>query len=154
MKFLAAKLLALILCSSAFAIDYTVTAANVLASANAQKLTGTAGASITAGQSVYEDPTTSTWKLADCNGASPLYKVAGIALHAALTGQPITVCTSDPAFTPGFTVAAGDVVILSSTAGGLAPVADAASGHFVSLVGIGIGTNQIKLSIVRSDVAK
>lgn len=135
------------------AADYSVTAASVLASAQGVKNKQyNAGASITAGQPVYLDAN-STWQLADANGASPLYKVEAIALHAASTGQPLIVCESDPSFTPGFTVAAGAIVVLSATAGGLCPAADLASGHYPAIIGIGIGSNKIKLGIVRTDVA-
>jgi len=136
------------------ATDYSITPGSVIASAQARKVTGTAGATITAGQLVYLDPVTNTYKLADANGASPLYKVAGIALNGASSGQRITVCTSDPSFTPGTAVNPGEVFIASATPGGIAPFSDAATGWFVTVLGPGIGSNKIKLDPFRSNTAK
>src|SRR5258708_6568545 len=104
--------------------DYAVTPSGVLSSgvnAGATNKSGIAGESITAGQSLYKDATDGNkMKLSDANVAAKS-KVAGVSLHAALAGQPIQYSESDPNFTPGFTIAAGDVVVASATPGGLAP---------------------------------
>ncbi len=134
--------------------DYSVTAASVLPSTSARLLQVTAGAAITIGQSVYLDTATNTYKAADANGASPLFTFAGIAVsQAAAAGQPLLICQSDPSFTPGFTIAAGATVILSATPGGLAPIADLASGWYLTVVGVGIGSNKINFSPVATGVA-
>jgi hypothetical protein len=78
--------------------DLTITAANVLASGQATKETGIAGATITAGQPVYKEATTGTFKLSDSNARAEV-AVYGVALHgsarpAAHGGQ------NDPSFTP------------------------------------------------------
>lgn len=122
--------------------DLSVTAANVLASTQASVFSGTAGASITAMQPLYKDTDdldsfgNPKLKLADANGASTAVKtVAGVSLHAAASGQPIKWTNSDPDFTHGLSgVVAGDVVILSATAGAVAPVADLASGMRTNVV--------------------
>ncbi len=136
--------------------DYTVTAANVLASSNAVYVTGTpiAGANLTQCQPVYQDPTDNTWKPAKANGAAPLYKVAAVTLSAASTGQPVHLITYDPSFVPGFTIAVHEVAIVSGNAGKLAPIADDATGWYQSVVMIGIGTNKAILNITRTDAAK
>jgi hypothetical protein len=114
--------------------DYTVTAASVLASASAQTVVGKAGATITAGQSVYKDSSDGEWKLADCDTASAANIATqgnnGIALNGAADGQPITVALSDPDFTPGFTMTVGTTVVISGTAGGLAPDSDLAQDDY------------------------
>ena len=119
--------------------DYSVTAADVLASASAKRVTGTAGATITAGQAVYRDPSDGEWKLADADTASAAgigtQGNNGIALNGAADGQPIEVCLSDPDFTPGFTMVVGTTVVISGTAGGLAPDSDlAASDYHVMMI--------------------
>ena len=127
--------------------DFVVTPANVLASGpNATIGRGVAGASITAGQWLYQDPADGTYKPGSANGASPLYKFAGIAQHSSFAGQPIQFVVQDPAFQPGFPVAAGDTLITSSAAGAIAPEADNASGWYVTNLGIGIGNNKINLN--------
>lgn len=133
--------------------DLAITAANVLPSASATIVRKTAGAAITAGQPVYLDPATDTVKLADANGASPLFKVYGIAGCNAAAGQPICIVMQDPALGMGAAVAAGTTLILSATPGGVAPVADAATGMYVTVLGVGIGSNQINFSPLAAGVA-
>lgn len=131
--------------------DFTVTAANVLPSTSARLVQGIAGAAITMGQSVYLDTVTNTYKKADANGISPLYVFAGIAVStAAAAGQPIIICTGDPSFQTGFTIAgAGEIIIVSgTTAGGLCYWADVESGWYVTLVGVAISTTKINFSTV------
>jgi hypothetical protein len=144
--------------------DYTVTVANLLPSAQGVYLQGSsmppipglmplAGAAITRGQPVYQDPTDNSIKLADANGADPLFRAIGIAANDAGIGQPINVVISDPQFTPGFTAAIGDIVIVSANVGKLCPYADKASGSCVSFMMIFYSTTQADFKIVRSDVA-
>ena len=113
--------------------DVSVTAANVLASSRAIKQVYTAGATITAGQTVYMDATTNTVKLANADSTTATAQCLGVALHAALAGQPVVVCLSDPIFTPGFTLslasATGGIYLLSgNNAGGICAKADFATG--------------------------
>jgi hypothetical protein len=133
--------------------DFTVTPANVLASVNATIVyNAKAGATITAGQNLYKD-TDNTMKLLDANGADPSFKFAGIALNGASAGQPIAYVVNDPDFTPGYALAAGDVVITSGTAGASAPVDDAASGWYVTVLGVGKGNNKMALNPVAAGAA-
>lgn len=149
--------------------DYTVTAASVLASSSAIRFepnslvglaTGArpninvAGAAITAGQPIAQDPATSLFYPADANGADPLYKVIGIAENAAAIGQPVSIVTEDPYFTPGCPMLVGDIIVLSATAGRVCPATDIASGWFAAFLMVAYSTTQAKLKIVRVDVAK
>jgi hypothetical protein len=135
-----------------FAADYSVTTANVLPSSAAKRnVSFTAAASIAAGDAVYLT-TSNTWALADANLSAAASKVAGIAENSASTGQIVSVVISDEAFAPGFTVAANAVVVLSATAGKLCPVADLAQNSYLGIVGIGVGSNKIRLLFARSEV--
>lgn len=149
--------------------DYSVTAANVLASSSASRFepnstiglaTGArphinvAGAAITAGQPVCQDPATSFFYPADANGADPLYKVIGIAENSAGAGQPVSIVTEDPFFTPGCTMLIGDVIIVSGTVGRICEAADKASTWCTSVLGAAYSTTQMKLKIIRTDVPK
>lgn len=157
--------------------DYTVTAANVLASSGAIRFppvpgsvlrlppyapatvayanVNLAGESLTAGQPVYQDPTLLTFFRADADAASPNYKVVGIAENSAATGQPVSVLVSDPDFACGITtLLVGDIVIVSTNPGGLMEAAGKASGNKVAVVGVAKTTTTINLQIVRSDAAK
>lgn len=120
----------------------SVTAASVIASATATKVTGIAGATLTQGQLVYQDTNDSNrWKLADADASSAAaaisngVSVIGYTLSAASAGQPVTVLTQDDDLTHGLaTVTAGEVLILSATAGAVAPVSDLGSGMFPHVV--------------------
>ncbi len=134
--------------------DLTITAANVVAASTATiDRRYNAGASITAGQSVYLDLATNTWKLADANGAVELTVLGGVALHAASAGQPLAVIT-DGDYNPGATVAVGTIYVLSATAGGIAPSADAVTGWYTSILGVATTTSNIRVSRNVSGVAK
>ncbi len=130
--------------------DLSITAANVAKGADALIETGTAGASVTAGQAVYLDNATGTLKLSDNNG-SGTRSVRGIALHAASAGQPLSI-QKDGDITIGATLTAGTAYYLSGTAGGIAPVADLTTGMNVIFLGIAKSTSVLRLKIIDSGV--
>jgi hypothetical protein len=127
--------------------DYSITAANVLAGTGAVKENGVAGTAISAGQAVYKDASDSgKFKLADNDSATAAVRsFYGIALHGASSGQPLTVHKEGP-LTLGATLAVGDVVCLSSTAGGLCPSADIAAGDYNTVVGVATSTTVVNVS--------
>lgn len=118
------------------ASDLSITAASVLASSTAKTKVVKAGATVTAGQVVYLDAVTVTYKLARANAvgtASP----AGIALNGASSGQPLKIVIFDPDFTPGVSATEGVHLMLSSaTAGAIAPAADLTTGAYPFVFGI------------------
>lgn len=134
--------------------DVSITAANVLKGASAKTRKGTAGATITAGQVVYEDTADSNkFKLADADASAATAKVAGIALHGASSGQPLEIDVEDDDFTPGGTLslsAAADtgVYVLSGTAGGIAPMDDMAAGDYPVILGVAKSTSKMILKII------
>lgn len=133
--------------------DLTVTAANVAKGTGAQTMTGTAGATITAGQPVYADPNASfTIKPAQATSQNAA-KAVGIALHAALSGQPITYITQGQ-LTSGATNTVGIIYAVSATAGGIAPNADLVSTNYVTVLGIAISASIIDVLIHIGNVAK
>lgn len=129
------------------AIDHSVTAASVLQSDAASLEDGIAGEAITVGMAVYKDAANSNViKMAQCDGTSAQADVVGIALTtASAAGQPVKYARSDVSFTPGFSINSGVAVYLSATFGKLCPVADLASTNYGVVIGIGIGSNKIKL---------
>lgn len=114
--------------------------ASVLKSTAGNMSFGTAGATITQGQSCYLDGATTTYKLADSNSGSVGDAIrAGlfIALCAASAGQPIVVLTEDPALDLGIVLTSGATAYLSNTAGGITVTyADIASGSTVVQLGV------------------
>lgn len=138
--------------------DLSVTASQVLPgleSAGATFANGTAGASITAGQAVYLDTAAGTYKLADANDSTATAVVAGIALHAASTGQPLRIQTAGPlTIGAGAAPAVGMIYAVSATAGGIAPQADLTTGHRTSIIGVGTATGVITLRIWATNAVK
>ena len=130
--------------------DITITAANVVKSTAAVTASGTAGATITAGQLLYKDTSDSDkLKLAQHDGTAIEATIAGVALHGASSGQPITYQTSG-LITIGATTVAGTVYVASATAGGIAPDADAGAGDYKSILGVATTTAAIQIQINNS----
>jgi hypothetical protein len=103
--------------------DIAITAANVLGSSTAVRLTQyKAGEAITAGQPVYLN-SSSQWIKLDINAASTgngITDVRGIAENSApASGQPLSVVTEDSDFTVGGTLTNGSALYGSTTAGGI-----------------------------------
>lgn len=128
--------------------DLSVTVAQVLPDTTGTYLDGIAGAAITAGQAVYVDSTTRTVKLADANASALTAAAKGIALHGALTGQPIRAQrTGTPTIGAAAAPVVGTIYVVSATAGGICPAADLATGHYVTILGVGVTGNKLKMSI-------
>lgn len=128
--------------------DITITAANVVpsAAALARRKCAVAGATIAAGNIIYLDTAASNVaKLADANGASALIRTpVGMAINSASTGQPVEYIDYDDALvigTHGVTINTG--ILLSATAGGLAPVADLTTGWYGAMLAIAKTTTSI-----------
>lgn len=123
--------------------DLTITAANVQQASDAEVEHGTAGATITAGQTVYKDTTDSDkWKLADNDDTAAKAEATGIALVNCADGQPISVIRRGD-IDLGATLTVGEIYVLSSTAGGIAPEADLVTNDFVTVLGIATAADNL-----------
>lgn len=133
--------------------DLSITAANVIAGTGARKVLGTAGATITAGKTVYLDISDSKYKLADCDSATAAVRSpSGIALNGASDGQPLVVHEEGP-ITIGATMTAGTTYYLSPNAGGIAPIADILTGDYPVIIGIATSTTVLEVNIQEAGVA-
>jgi hypothetical protein len=132
--------------------DISITAANVVAGSDAVRESGTAGATVTAGQLVYLDTSDMKYKLADSNGAAALRVPNGIALNGASNGQPLSVQKGGD-ITIGGTLTAGIPYFLSDTPGGLCPLPDIGTGEYSCIVGIAKSTSVLAVNIQPSGVA-
>ena len=127
--------------------DLVITAASVLAGANAVRDSGSAGEAISAGQAVYRSSTTNKWMLADSDSATAEAKKAtGIALNGASLNQPLAVLKSGD-ITIGAAVVAGTAYYLSNTPGGVCPVADVGAGEDVCLIGLAKSATVLAVAI-------
>lgn len=126
--------------------DLAITAANVQSAAGCKVIYGVAGVALTAGQVVYLDATTSTYKLADADSATAaLRSPAGIATNGAAAGQPVAVHQAG-LLTIGATLTRGNYYA-SATPGGICPFGDLSSAHYVTSLGVahGVGVLDVKL---------
>lgn len=130
--------------------DLTITAANV------NKITGnvknyTAAVAITAGQPVYLN-TSSQAALADADALASAAAI-GIAENSAAAGQQVGVQISGT-MDVGATLAVGTVYVVSTTAGGIAPLADIASGDYTTILGIASAAGVLNLNVWATGIAK
>ncbi|MCZ2097738.1 MAG: hypothetical protein LC121_16005 [Anaerolineae bacterium] len=116
----------------------------------AQTQWGTAGATIVAGQAVYLDSSTNTYKLADA-GAATTDAMAGFALTGASSGQPVKVLTAGAMNATGLT--AGEAYFLNTTAGSIGLYADLTGGtDYITYVGTASTTTAMVVDIHVSSV--
>lgn len=136
--------------------DLVVTAANVVKATVSgytyRGARGIAGATITAGQVVYKDASDSDKiKLADNDTSSATAAAVGIAMHAALAGQPIEYCESGPV-SFGAILTAGHIYVLSSTAGAICPHADLAAADYSTRLGWAYSTSILIVDILATGI--
>lgn len=133
--------------------DLSITAASVIASSAARRISKAAASTITAGQVVYLN-SSGTVAPADANASAATAAVLGIAENGGGAGQRISVITKDPALVIGATVAVGDILVLSATAGGIAPAADLTTGHYATVLGVAVSTTAINFDPLAAGAIK
>ena len=133
--------------------DLSITAGSVVKSTNANVTYGTAGETITAGQSLYLKESDGRYWKAQSDGTSAEAAFAGIALNGASAGQVLAVQTSG-VITIGATVTVGIIYCVAATAGGICPSADLTSSDYVSIIGVGTTSALLAMSPVISGVEK
>lgn len=135
--------------------DLTVTAANVetVSALSSQLKRGYAAEAITAGQIVHKLASDGLIYVSDVDHATAAKRVVnGIAVNGAAQGQPVEY-QDGGVINIGATVTVGTVYVGSDTPGGIMPAADLESGDNVAIVGVGLTTANIGLSIYNSGVA-
>lgn len=133
--------------------DLTITAADVKKTDSTLIAEGISGGTVTAGQPVYKDSTASNkLKAADADVLASAAAV-GIALHGASADQPLKYAYGGN-LTLSNVMTAGAVYVVSTNAGGIAPVADLGSGDYVTLLGVATSATNLKISISVSATAK
>ena len=109
-------------------------------------------AEFTAGKVGYLDGSENRWKLATATAAASA-AARGIATGSFSTGQIGRFQTGET-LNLGGGVTVGQVYAVSTTLGGIAPIADLTTGHYVTPLGVGATTNNLSLSIFRSGIQK
>ena len=131
--------------------DLVVVAANVQPTSSTQSRRGTAAVAIDAGQSVYIDSSNEI-DLCEFDQTSVEAACRGVALNDAAAGQPVEYAVSGEV-DMGAILSTGQTYIVGAGAGGIAPEADAGAGNFVTVVGVAVSSNNLKLGILQSGVA-
>ncbi len=129
--------------------DISVTATSVAPGSGCVTDSGIAGATITAGQTLYLDSVTSTIKLADVDASDAASTVIGISLHAATSGQPIVYARAG-LVTFNAVLVASKIYIATVTAGGIALAADHTTAWRMSILGVALSTTSLKLHLYNS----
>ena len=134
--------------------DLTVTAGSVIPATTARTRSGTAGATITAGQPLFEDSSDGhSLKPAQANTAARANAV-GIALNGASDGQIVNYITEGD-LTAGATLVVGQIYAVSdAAAGGIAPYSDLTTGDFVTILGIARTAAILDVDIQVGGIAK
>jgi len=134
--------------------DLTITAASVVKGTGAKVLRGTLGGTVTAGQAVYRDTTTKQFLAADNDSATAAVRDAvGIALNGGAINQPVEVQYLGE-INLGATLTVGETYVLSSTAGGIAPIGDLGSGDYPVILGVARTAALMVMGIVKGTAAK
>lgn len=129
----------------------SITAANVAWISGGKNNSYNAGAAITAGQAIYLDSATNTWKLADGDASAAAADCQGIALNTGVSGQPMTVQT-DGTLTIGGTMTLGEVYFVSTTAGAIIPAGDLANPNRTTIIGVATSTTVLTMTRFTSGV--
>lgn len=126
-------------------VDVTQTPANVLGNAGSPTIKKIAGATLIAGDVVYEDGTNGMkTALADVVATAG---VVGICQNGGADNQPVTVQTGG-IINVGATLTLGETYVLSAAnAGKIAPVGDIAGTNSPTILGVAISTSLLQLSI-------
>lgn len=126
------------------ASDLSITSTSVVPGSNAIIRDAVAGAAITAGQVVYKSASDGKLYLADADsGTAAIRDAVGIAINSGAAGARVNYVIEDDDLTIGATVSNGAVYVLSATAGGLAPLADATTGWYVTVLAVGKSSTKV-----------
>jgi len=132
----------------------TITASQVVSVSGGTFIDALAAATLTAGDIVYLN-TAGKFSLARNDLTIIEARAIGMALHGASVNQPMRVQTGGIiSLGAGAAPVSGAVYALASTPGGIWLVSDILAAQQVTLIGLGIGNNQLMLNVVPSGVVK
>ena len=114
-------------------VDVSITAGNVSLRASPSASVVQVGEAVTPMQPIYLKAADAKYYLGDAND-SAMAAVVGIAVTPASADEYTYMVTAGPIDIGGTTVK-GTTYILSATAGGIAPIADYASGMYKTILG-------------------
>jgi hypothetical protein len=127
-------------------VDITQTAANVGLTANSSATvlqTVLAGEALTQGQPVYLSA--GKYYKADADAGLVNAAAVGICMSPAAADEYFSMAVAGAKIDLGATLGVGSSYVVSGTAGGIAPIADLATGDWVTHIGTASLANEIEL---------
>lgn len=133
--------------------DLSITAANVGVRGRAAIEIVQVGEAVTQGQPAYFKDSDQKYYRTDANASAEAAEAVGVFLSAASTDGFALLAKSGP-INLGATLTAGETYVVSATAGGIAPIADATTGWYVTILGVASSSSQLELKINTTGVQK
>lgn len=113
------------------------------------------GATISAGQPVYEDATDSSdAKLADANASTATAAAVGIAITPGVDGGYGYIATGGSIILVGTTMTVGQSYYVGPTAGQIIDASELTTGDIVTLLGVAASATQLDLNIKATGVTR
>ena len=133
--------------------DLTITAANVgLKSQSVSVQVVQFGEAVTQGQPLYRDTNDNKYNLCDSD-AEASAKCAGIAMTSGATDEYGIIAKTGP-IDVGATLTVGETYVVSTNAGGIAPIGDLTTGDYVTHLGVASAAATLELDIEVTGVVK
>lgn len=133
--------------------DLSITAANVGVKGRVATDIVQVGESVTQGQPAYYKNSDGKYYKTDANASTATAVATGVFLTAASTDGYAILARSGPV-NLGATLTVGETYVVSATAGGIAPIGDATTGWYVTILGVASSASQLELSIISSGTPK
>lgn len=129
-------------------VALSITASQVQPGSTAVVKSGTAGATITAGDAVYLDSSDNKLKLADADNSAATAAARGIALNGGADGQPIDYQDAQSiTLGAGASMTVGEIYCVGTTPGDIIPEGDLGSNDYVTVLGVATSASVLKLCI-------
>lgn len=112
------------------------------------------GATIAAGNVLYQDSTDSEYKLADADASLATARAAAIAVTPGVDGGHGFIAKGGSVILVGTTMVVGRTYYLGPTAGEIVEAADVATADYVTVIGTAATATQLDLAITPSGILK
>lgn len=127
--------------------DLSITTSEIVPTSDRTKIShGKCGEAITAGEPIYLKSSDGKYWKADCDTAAEAAS-KGVAIASTLAAEQEIVFQTGGTITLGSsaTVLQGTIYVVSGTAGGIAPESDMATGDYMTILGVGNGSDGITM---------
>jgi hypothetical protein len=112
------------------------------------------GATIAAGQPLYQDSADGEWKLGDADASLATAKVTALAITPGVDNGHGLIAKGGSVILVGTTMVVGRTYYLGPTAGEIVEAADVATADYVTVIGTAATATQLDLAITPSGILK